>query len=80
MCFAETAQYDKIVIYCQKVNYTADWSNLLRMVMASNADAQALQESQGRQRLAHVLRENLDPRGPVVEGTGGANDACIQRW
>ena len=41
MCFAETAQYDKIVIYCQKVNYTADWSNLLRMVMASNADAGA---------------------------------------
>ena len=41
MCFAETGQFDKIIVYAQKVNYSADWSMLLRMVMGTNPDAGA---------------------------------------
>jgi clathrin heavy chain len=31
-CFAETGDFDKIVLYCRKVNYTPDFANILRMV------------------------------------------------
>lgn len=40
--FAETGQYDKIVTYCQRVNYSPDWSILLHNILAANpAGAQA---------------------------------------
>lgn len=39
MCFAETGQFDKIIVYAQKVGYEADWTTLLRMVMRSNPEA-----------------------------------------
>jgi len=35
-CFLETGQFDKIMLYCQKVNYTADWGNLLANIVRVN--------------------------------------------
>mmetsp|Transcript_85130 Transcript_85130/g.127573 ORF Transcript_85130/g.127573 Transcript_85130/m.127573 type:complete len:1700 (+) Transcript_85130:39-5138(+) len=32
-CFAETGQFDKIVAYAKKVNYTPDWFHLLQNIM-----------------------------------------------
>eukprot|EP01119_Soliformovum_irregulare_P023468 TRINITY_DN818_c0_g1_i1.p1 TRINITY_DN818_c0_g1~~TRINITY_DN818_c0_g1_i1.p1 ORF type:complete len:1708 (+),score=626.33 TRINITY_DN818_c0_g1_i1:60-5183(+) len=41
MCFAETGQYDKIVPYCQKVGYKADWTTLLNRLIQFNPEAAA---------------------------------------
>lgn len=37
-CFAETGQFQKIVLYAKKVNYQPDWIFLLRQVMAVNPE------------------------------------------
>eukprot|EP00730_Choanoeca_flexa_P006582 TRINITY_DN12179_c0_g1_i1.p1 TRINITY_DN12179_c0_g1~~TRINITY_DN12179_c0_g1_i1.p1 ORF type:complete len:1670 (+),score=638.03 TRINITY_DN12179_c0_g1_i1:88-5097(+) len=37
-CFAETGEFDKIVLYAKKVNYTPDYVYILRMVLRSNPD------------------------------------------
>lgn len=39
MCFAESAQYDKIVPYSQKVGYQPDWALLLNKLLQVNPDA-----------------------------------------
>lgn len=44
-CFAETGQYQKIVLYAKKMGYTPDWIMLLRSVMRSGPD-QGLQFAQ----------------------------------
>uniref|UniRef100_A0A8B9JG16 Clathrin heavy chain like 1 n=1 Tax=Astyanax mexicanus TaxID=7994 RepID=A0A8B9JG16_ASTMX len=44
-CFAETGQYQKIVLYAKKVDYSPDWMVLLRSVLRSGAD-QGLQFAQ----------------------------------
>ncbi|NWT38738.1 CLH1 protein, partial [Chroicocephalus maculipennis] len=44
-CFAETGQFQKIVLYAKKVGYTPDWIFLLRSVMRVNPE-QGLQFSQ----------------------------------
>uniref|UniRef100_A0AAQ4PSW1 Clathrin heavy chain n=1 Tax=Gasterosteus aculeatus aculeatus TaxID=481459 RepID=A0AAQ4PSW1_GASAC len=44
-CFAETGQFQKIVLYAKKVGYTPDWVFLLRNVMRVNPD-QGLQFAQ----------------------------------
>ncbi|NWX87055.1 CLH1 protein, partial [Nothoprocta pentlandii] len=44
-CFAETGQFQKIVLYAKKVGYTPDWIFLLRSVMRVSPD-QGLQFSQ----------------------------------
>nr|XP_019565714.1 PREDICTED: clathrin heavy chain 2 isoform X2 [Rhinolophus sinicus] len=44
-CFAETGQFQKIVLYAQKVGYAPDWIFLLRSVMRISPD-QGLQFSQ----------------------------------
>ncbi|XP_019565714.2 clathrin heavy chain 2 isoform X1 [Rhinolophus sinicus] len=44
-CFAETGQFQKIVLYAQKVGYSPDWIFLLRSVMRISPD-QGLQFSQ----------------------------------
>ncbi|XP_042765828.1 clathrin heavy chain 2 isoform X6 [Panthera leo] len=44
-CFAETGQFQKIVLYAKKVGYTPDWIFLLRSVMRISPD-QGLQFSQ----------------------------------
>ncbi|MGH0180354.1 UNVERIFIED_CONTAM: hypothetical protein FKN15_003983 [Acipenser sinensis] len=44
-CFAETGQFQKIVLYAKKVGYTPDWVFLLRNVMRVSPD-QGLQFSQ----------------------------------
>ncbi|XP_013781374.1 clathrin heavy chain 1-like [Limulus polyphemus] len=37
-CFAETGQFQKIVLYAKKVGYTPDYTTLLRQVMRINPD------------------------------------------
>jgi clathrin heavy chain len=37
-CFAETGQFQKIVLYAKKVNYTPDYIFLLRSVMRTNPE------------------------------------------
>ena len=37
-CFAETGQFQKIVLYAKKVGYTPDYIFLLRNVMRVNPD------------------------------------------
>ena len=44
-CFAETGQFQKIVLYAKKVGYTPDYIFLLRNMMRLNPD-QGLQFSQ----------------------------------
>nr|XP_039318335.1 clathrin heavy chain 2 isoform X7 [Saimiri boliviensis boliviensis] len=44
-CFAETSQFQKIVLYAKKVGYTPDWIFLLRSVMRISPE-QGLQFSQ----------------------------------
>lgn len=38
MCFAETGQFQKIVLYAKKVGYTPDYVFLLRNVMRVNPE------------------------------------------
>jgi clathrin heavy chain len=35
-CFMEAGQFDKIMVYCQKVNYTPDWGFLLTHIVRVN--------------------------------------------
>ena len=44
-CFAETGQFQKIVLYAKKVGHTPDYIFLLRNLMCINAD-QGLQFAQ----------------------------------
>lgn len=44
-CFAETGQFQKIVLYAKKVGYTPDYIFLLRNIMRINPE-QGLQFSQ----------------------------------
>jgi len=37
-CFAETGQFNKIVLYAKKVGYTPDYVYLLRNLMRVNPD------------------------------------------
>jgi clathrin heavy chain len=37
-CFAETGQFNKIVLYAKKVGYTPDYVFLLRNLMRGNPD------------------------------------------
>lgn len=37
-CFAETGQFQKIVLYAKKVNYTPDYIFILRHIMRTNPD------------------------------------------
>lgn len=41
-CFAETGQFQKIVLYAKKAAYTPDYINLLRQVMRTNPEKGAL--------------------------------------
>ena len=41
MCFAETGQFQKIVLYAKKVGFEPDYISLLRNVMRVNVDAGA---------------------------------------
>ena len=37
-CFAETGEFEKIVMYSQKVGFTPDYVHILRMILHSNPD------------------------------------------
>lgn len=52
-CFAETGQYQKIVLYSKKVNYQPDYIFLLRGIMRMNPE-------QGTQ-FAKLLVEDEEP-------------------
>ncbi|KAM5263324.1 clathrin heavy chain 2 [Ctenodactylus gundi] len=52
-CFAETGQFQKIVLYAKKVGYTPDWISLLRNVMR-------LSPEQGLQ-FSHMLVQDEEP-------------------
>ena len=36
-CFAEAGEFEKIVLYAKKVNYTPDYIYILRMVLRSRS-------------------------------------------
>ncbi|KNC53501.1 clathrin heavy chain 1 [Thecamonas trahens ATCC 50062] len=38
-CLAETGQFDNIVVYAQRANYTPDWISILGSIALSNPDA-----------------------------------------
>lgn len=38
LCFAETGQYSKIIVYAQRVGYTPDYSTLLQHITRSNPE------------------------------------------
>ena len=48
-CFAETGQYQKIVLYAKKVNYQPDYIYLLRSIMRINPE-QGVQFAQVQKR------------------------------
>ncbi|CAK9299457.1 unnamed protein product [Gordionus sp. m RMFG-2023] len=45
LCFVEAGEFQKIILYSQKVNYTPDYISILRNIVKNNPD-QALQFSQ----------------------------------
>ena len=53
-CFAETGQFQKIVLYAKKVNYTPDYVFLLRNVMRVNPEA-------GSQFASMLVQEEGEP-------------------
>nr|XP_032803270.1 clathrin heavy chain 1 isoform X5 [Petromyzon marinus] len=56
-CFAETGQFQKIVLYAKKVGYTPDWVFLLRNVMRVNPE-------QGTQ-FAQMLVQDEEPLADI---------------
>ncbi|XP_040859504.1 clathrin heavy chain 2 [Ochotona curzoniae] len=52
-CFAETGQFQKIVLYAKKVGYSPDWVFLLRSVMRVSPE-------QGQQ-FSHMLVQDMEP-------------------
>ncbi|RKP36079.1 hypothetical protein BJ085DRAFT_13459, partial [Dimargaris cristalligena] len=56
-CFAETGQFDKILLYAKKVGYQPDWVPLLQFVVRSNPDRAA--------ELANALVN--DEQGPLIQ-------------
>lgn len=56
-CFAETGQFDKIVVYAKKVGYQPDWVFLLQNIVNINP--------QGALQFATMLV--TDPDGPLVD-------------
>ena len=67
-CFAETAQFDKIVAYAKKVQYSPDWVFLLQNIMTVNP--------QGALQLATLLV--TESTGPMVE-INSVVEAFLQR-
>ena len=53
-CFAETGQFDKIILYARKVNYRPDFIQVLRGVMRVNPQ-------QGSEFAAKLVKEGEEP-------------------
>jgi len=62
MCFAETGQFQKIVLYAKKVGYTPDYVFLLRNVMRVNPET-------GKQ-FAMMLVQDDEPLADVAQVGG----------
>ncbi|TIC24772.1 clathrin heavy chain [Wallemia mellicola] len=56
-CFAETGQFNKIIVYAQKVNYTPDYALLMQHIVRVNPDQAAEFASQ-------IVN---DPEGPKID-------------
>eukprot|EP00011_Vannellida_sp_DIVA3-517-6-12_P006730 CAMPEP_0114634276 /NCGR_PEP_ID=MMETSP0168-20121206/15897_1 /TAXON_ID=95228 ORGANISM="Vannella sp., Strain DIVA3 517/6/12" /NCGR_SAMPLE_ID=MMETSP0168 /ASSEMBLY_ACC=CAM_ASM_000044 /LENGTH=1681 /DNA_ID=CAMNT_0001845973 /DNA_START=191 /DNA_END=5236 /DNA_ORIENTATION=+ len=67
-CFAETGQYDKIIVYAQKVGYQPDWIFLLQNIINANPP--------GALKFATMLV--TAPDGPLVD-VNAVVDAFMQR-
>lgn len=67
-CFAETGQFQKIVLYAKKVNYQPDWIFLLRQVMAVNPE-------QGAQ-FANMLVQD----GQCMADINQVRGCCLFYW
>ena len=57
MCFAETGEFQKIVLYAKKVGYTANYIFLLRNIMRANPE-------QGTQ-FAQMLVQDDEPLADI---------------
>jgi clathrin heavy chain len=57
VCFAETGQYNKIILYAQKVGYQPDYNYLLQLIMRTDPDKGG--------EFASLLINNED--GPLVK-------------
>ena len=57
ICFAETGQTGKIVLYAKTVGYTPDYIGLLQHIIRSNAE-------KGAESTAQLVN---DERGPLVD-------------
>jgi len=68
MCFAETGDFDKIIAYCTKVGYRADFTSLLNQMLAFNPEAAS----------NFALKLLTAPGGPLVD-VSSVVDALLQR-
>lgn len=65
-CFAETGQFQKIVLYAKKVGYHPDYIFLLRSVMRINPD-------QGVAFAQMLVQDDAEPLADI-------NQVCDQLW
>ena len=68
MCFAETNQFQKIVLYAKKVSFTPDYIFLLRNVMRGNIENGA--------QFATMLVQDDPPLAPVE----AVSEDCISAF
>ena len=70
-CFAETGQFQKIILYAKKINYTPDYIFLLRNVMRLN-------QEQGTE-FAKMMVKDDEPLAELnqVRGGGGGGGGVL---
>lgn len=70
-CFAETGQFQKIVLYAKKVGYTPDYIFLLRNVMRVNPET-------GSQFASMLVQDEGEPLADLsqVSGMGSICSSC----
>ena len=74
MCFAETGEFQKIVLYAKKVGYTANYIFLLRNIMRANPE-------QGTQ-FAQMLVQDDEPLADInmVRSLSTLRKLCSIIW
>ena len=68
-CFAETGQFQKIVLYAKKVSYTPDYIFLLRNVMRVNAET-------GSQFASMLVQDEGEPLADLSQVCGDLCSSC----
>ena len=71
MCFAETGEFQKIVLYAKKVGYTANYIFLLRNIMRANPEqgtqfAQMLVQDDEPLADINMVGASLSPHHPCI--------------